>query len=55
MMTYWAMEGLQSMLWSGLSIFHSKVALAVAIQWVWIVIMGALSVMFFRKNYCRDT
>lgn len=55
MMTYWAMDGLQSMLWSGLSIFHSKVALAVGIQWVWIVIMGALSVMFFRKNYCRDT
>jgi ABC-2 type transport system permease protein len=54
MMTYWAMDGLQSMLWSGLSIFHSKVALAVGIQWIWIVIMGALSVLFFRKNYCRD-
>ncbi len=32
MMTYWAMDGLQSMLWNGLSIFHSKVALAVGIQ-----------------------
>jgi ABC-2 type transport system permease protein len=54
MMTYWAMDGLQSMLWNGLSIFHSKVALAVGIQWIWIVSMGTLSVMFFRKNYCRD-
>lgn len=54
MMTYWAMDGLQSMLWNGLSVFHSKVALAVGIQWIWIAIMGALSIAFFRKNYCRD-
>lgn len=55
MMTYWAMDGLQSMLWNGLSIFHPRVAMAVGIQWIWIAILGSLSIAFFRKNYCRDT
>jgi ABC-type transport system involved in multi-copper enzyme maturation permease subunit len=53
MMTYWAMEGLQGMLWNSLSIMDSKVQLALGIQWLWIAVLSALSVYFFRRNYCR--
>ncbi len=54
MMTYWAMEGLQGMLWNNLGLFDAKVLTALGIQWIWAGVLGALSIFFYRRNYCRD-
>ena len=52
MMTYWAMEGMQGMLWNNLGLADWKIQFAVAIQWIWTFVLSGLSVYYFRKNYC---
>lgn len=50
-MTYWAMEGFQGMLWSGMSWLEPKMLKAIGIQWLWTGILSGLSVYWFRRNY----
>lgn len=52
MMTYWAMEGMQGMLWNNLSLMDWKIQFALFVQWLWTIALSGLSVYFFRKNYC---
>jgi ABC-2 type transport system permease protein len=52
MMTYWAMEGMQGMLWNNLSVMDGKIQFALGIQWLWTIVLSGLSIYFFRKNYC---
>ena len=51
MLTYWAMDGLQSMLWNNLSLWDTKIQLALLIQWIWAIGLGCLATYFFRRNY----
>lgn len=53
MMTYWAMEGLQGMLWNGLGIADTKIQFALLVQWCWTLVLAGLSLYFFRKNYIQ--
>lgn len=50
--TFWAMTGFQGMLWNNLDWLNPKMLQAVGIQWVFVAVMGSLSVYFFRRNYC---
>ncbi len=50
-MAFWAMDGLQSVLWSSLSIADGKIIKAVFIQWGWAVVLMSLAIYFFRRNY----
>ena len=52
MMTYWAMEGMQGMLWNNLGLMDWKIQFALGVQWLWAIVLCGLSVYFFRKNYC---
>ena len=52
-MTYWAMSGYQGMLWNQLAWTSSKLLVALSWQIGWIVVFTALSIYFFRRNYCR--
>lgn len=52
MMTYWAMEGMQGMLWNNLGLMDWKIQFALGVQWLWAITLSGLSVYFFRKNYC---
>jgi ABC-2 type transport system permease protein len=51
MMTFWAMDGFQGMLWNQLSVFDFKIQKAIAIQWVWGLSLLAIAIYFFRRNY----
>ena len=53
MMTYWAMDGFQSMLWNGLSIFDTKTLTAVGIQWIWAVALIGTAILLFRRTYLK--
>jgi ABC-2 type transport system permease protein len=54
MMTYWAMEALQGLLWNNLNLLDSRMLLALGIQWCWTLALGGLAVFFYRRNYCRS-
>ena len=51
-MTYWAMEGMQGMLWNNLGLSDKKILFALGVQWFWAIGLSTLSVYYFRKNYC---
>lgn len=53
MMTYWAMSGFQGLLWNQLDLSSTKMLIAIGLQWCWALGLGALSLVFFRRNYCR--
>ncbi len=40
MMTYWAMEALQGLLWNNLNLLDSRMLLALGIQWCWTFALG---------------
>lgn len=52
-MTYWAMAGYQGMLWNQLAWYSPKLLEALAWQWGWVIVFTALSIFFYRRNYCR--
>ncbi len=52
MMTYWAMEGMQGLLWNNLGLMDWKIQFALGVQWLWAISLSGLSVYFFRRNYC---
>ncbi len=53
-MTYWAMTGMQGMLWNQLPWYSSKLLTAIGFQAAWAIGFAVLSVFFFDRNYCRD-
>jgi len=53
MMTYWAMDGFQGMLWNGLSIFDTKTLTATGIQWIWAVALIGIAILLFRRTYLK--
>jgi len=53
MMTYWAMDGFQGMLWNGLSIFDTKTLTAAGIQWTWAVALIGIAILLFRRTYLK--
>ncbi len=52
-MTYWAMTGFQGMLWNQLAWYEPKMLVALGWQWGWLTTLSALSIFFFKRNYCR--
>ncbi len=52
-MTYWAMTGFQGMLWNQLPWYSKPSLVALGWQWGWALSLGALAVVFYRRNYCR--
>ncbi|MEM9828398.1 MAG: ABC transporter permease, partial [Planctomycetota bacterium] len=52
--TYWAMTGFQGMMWNQLTLGSPKVLGAISIQWLFVALLSAFSVIMFRRNYCRD-
>ncbi len=52
MMTYWAMEGMQGLLWNNLGLMDWKIQFALGVQWLWAISLSGLSISFFRRNYC---
>lgn len=50
-LTYWAMEGFQSMFWSQKSLADPIILRAVAVQWGFVVVLSGLSWRLWRRRF----
>lgn len=52
--TYWAMTGFQGMMWNNLAWQSPKLIQAIGFQWIFVAILGVITLVAYRRNYCQE-